>query len=65
MQIGDVDFDTAAQDSTNFVFAGVANPEEVVDVERPPRDRAGLQGLGDEPRRLRQPDRRPQATARA
>ena len=32
MQIGDVDFDTAAQDSSgDFVFAGVANPEEVVD----------------------------------
>ena len=32
MQIGDVDFDTAAQDPQgDFVFAGVANPEEVVD----------------------------------
>ena len=32
MQIGDVDFDTAAQDSSgDFIFAGVANPEEVVD----------------------------------
>jgi uncharacterized membrane protein YdbT with pleckstrin-like domain len=32
MQIGDVDFDTAAQDSSgDFVFAGVANPEQVVD----------------------------------
>ena len=32
MQIGDVDFDTAAQDSSgDFVFAGVGNPEEVVD----------------------------------
>jgi uncharacterized membrane protein YdbT with pleckstrin-like domain len=32
MQIGDVDFDTAAQNSeSDFVFAGVANPEEVVD----------------------------------
>ena len=26
MQIGDVDFDTAATDDYNFVFAGVANP---------------------------------------
>ena len=33
MQIGDVDFDTAAQDSSgDFVFAGVANPEQVVDL---------------------------------
>ena len=32
MQIGDVDFDTAAQDSSgDFIFAGVANPEQVVD----------------------------------
>lgn len=31
MQIGDVDFDTAAiEDSNDFTFAGVANPEEVV-----------------------------------
>ena len=30
MQIGDVDFDTAATDDYNFVFAGVANPAEVV-----------------------------------
>jgi uncharacterized membrane protein YdbT with pleckstrin-like domain len=32
LQIGDVDFDTAAENSSSdFVFAGVANPEEVVD----------------------------------
>jgi uncharacterized membrane protein YdbT with pleckstrin-like domain len=31
MQIGDVDFDTAAGDDYNFVFAGVAEPEEVVE----------------------------------
>lgn len=31
MQIGDVDFDTAATEETNdFIFAGVANPEDVV-----------------------------------
>ena len=30
MQIGDVDFDTAAGDDYNFVFAGVANPGDVV-----------------------------------
>jgi uncharacterized membrane protein YdbT with pleckstrin-like domain len=30
MQIGDVDFDTAATDDYNFVFAGVADPSEVV-----------------------------------
>ena len=32
MQIGDVDFDTAAENSaSDFIFAGVADPEEVVD----------------------------------
>ncbi len=30
LQVGDVDFDTAAGDDYNFVFGGVANPEEVV-----------------------------------
>jgi uncharacterized membrane protein YdbT with pleckstrin-like domain len=30
MQIGDVDFDTAASDDYNFIFAGVADPSEVV-----------------------------------
>jgi uncharacterized membrane protein YdbT with pleckstrin-like domain len=31
MQIGDVDFDTAAGDDYNFIFAGVDEPEEVVE----------------------------------
>jgi uncharacterized membrane protein YdbT with pleckstrin-like domain len=30
MQIGDVDFDTAASDDYAFVFAGVGSPDEVV-----------------------------------
>ncbi|SRR6266511_656587 len=30
MQIGDVDFDTAAGDDYNFVFSGVGDPEDVV-----------------------------------
>lgn len=30
MQIGDVDFDTAATDDYNFVFVGVADPDDVV-----------------------------------
>jgi uncharacterized membrane protein YdbT with pleckstrin-like domain len=30
MQIGDVDFDTAATDDYNFIFVGVANPADVV-----------------------------------
>jgi uncharacterized membrane protein YdbT with pleckstrin-like domain len=48
MQIGDVDFDTAAGDDYDFVFAGVSEPEEVV--ERV--DRAtGVGSGGLEPRR--------------
>jgi uncharacterized membrane protein YdbT with pleckstrin-like domain len=30
VQIGDVDFDTAATDDYNFIFAGVADPGDVV-----------------------------------
>ena len=30
VQIGDVDFDTAASDDYNFIFAGVADPADVV-----------------------------------
>jgi uncharacterized membrane protein YdbT with pleckstrin-like domain len=30
MQIGDIDFDTAATDDYNFVFVGVADPADVV-----------------------------------
>jgi uncharacterized membrane protein YdbT with pleckstrin-like domain len=30
LQIGDVDFDTAAGDDYNFIFAGVSEPDEVV-----------------------------------
>jgi uncharacterized membrane protein YdbT with pleckstrin-like domain len=30
LQIGDVDFDTAAGDDYNFIFAGVAQPEDVI-----------------------------------
>lgn len=31
LQVGDVDFDTAAGDDYNFTFAGVSEPEEVVE----------------------------------
>jgi len=48
MQIGDVDFDTAATDDYNFVFAGVADPGEVVhSVDQATGDSAaGGHGLG-------------------
>jgi len=55
MQIGDVDFDTAAQDAeADFVFAGVSRPERVIDrvnraTEPRSRDPQGHSGLGDAP----------------
>lgn len=50
MQIGDVDFDTAAGDDYNFVFAGVANPDDVVHrVDQATGvHAAGTRGLGPE-----------------
>jgi uncharacterized membrane protein YdbT with pleckstrin-like domain len=50
MQIGDVDFDTAAADDYNFIFTGVAQPEQVVhQVGEATRLGGGSAGLGDEP----------------
>jgi len=48
MQIGDVDFDTAATDDYNFVFAGVADPDEVVHSvdQATGASAAGAHGLG-------------------
>ena len=48
LRIGDVDFDTAAGDDYNFVFTGVAQPEDVVhQVDRATR-LAGDDSLGTE-----------------
>jgi uncharacterized membrane protein YdbT with pleckstrin-like domain len=49
MQIGDVDFDTAATDDYNFVFAGVADPADVVhQVDQATGvHAAGTHGLGE------------------
>jgi uncharacterized membrane protein YdbT with pleckstrin-like domain len=53
MQIGDVQFDTAGADESNFVFAGVAQPEVVVEqVDRATRAGGkaadtGLEGEGE------------------
>jgi uncharacterized membrane protein YdbT with pleckstrin-like domain len=45
MQIGNVDFDTAGTDDSNFIFSGVAQPEEVVEqVDRATHIVTGLQG---------------------
>jgi uncharacterized membrane protein YdbT with pleckstrin-like domain len=48
VQIGDVDFDTAAGDDYNFIFTGVAQPEDVVHRVGEATRTAGA-GLGDEP----------------
>lgn len=57
MRIGDVDFDTAADDGYDFIFAGVEDPGEVVHRvhEATGSEPAGGLGLG-EPRR---PPQRP------
>jgi uncharacterized membrane protein YdbT with pleckstrin-like domain len=49
MQIGDVDFDTAATDDYNFVFVGVAEPAEVVHRvdQATGAAAAGTHGLGE------------------
>jgi len=49
MQIGDVDFDTAASDDYNFIFAGVADPGEVVHKvdQATGAGAAGTHGLGE------------------
>ena len=49
MQIGDVDFDTAAGDDYNFTFAGVADPGDVVHRvdQATGASAAGSHGLGE------------------
>ncbi len=49
MQIGDVDFDTAASDDYNFIFAGVAEPGDVVHRvdQATGAGTAGAHGLGE------------------
>ncbi len=49
MQIGDVDFDTAASDDSSFVFYGVADPGGVVHRvdQATGADAAGSHGLGE------------------
>jgi len=49
LQVGDVDFDTAAGDDYNFIFFGVANPADVVErVDRATHSTSPT-GLGDQP----------------
>ena len=49
LQVGDVDFDTAAGDDYNFIFAGVADPADVVHAvdQATGAHAAGSHGLGE------------------
>ena len=50
MQIGDVEFTTAGTEESNFVFAGVAQPEEVVQqVDQATHGKLGDSGLEEQP----------------
>lgn len=50
MQIGDVEFTTAGTEESNFVFAGVAQPEEVVEqVDQATHGKLGDSGLEEQP----------------
>ena len=48
LQIGDVDFDTAAGDDYNFVFSGVAEPADVVHMVDEATRNGSPDGLGEE-----------------
>lgn len=62
MQIGDVDFDTAASGDYDFVFAGVADPGEVVHRvdQATGAAAAGTHGLGEPQPPAQQPPASPQ-----
>jgi uncharacterized membrane protein YdbT with pleckstrin-like domain len=49
LQVGDVDFDTAAGDDYNFVFTGVADPADVVEKVDRATHATAPSGLGDQP----------------
>src|SRR5215208_6884323 len=55
LQVGDVDFDTAAGDDYNFVFAGVADPADVVERVDRATHATAPSGLGDQPATKQQP----------
>jgi uncharacterized membrane protein YdbT with pleckstrin-like domain len=49
LQVGDVDFDTAAGDDYNFIFVGVADPADVVERVDRATHATSPAGLGDQP----------------
>ena len=54
LQVGDVDFDTAAGDDYNFVFSGVAEPADVVHMVDSATHRGDGGGLGGAPMQQRE-----------
>ena len=54
LQVGDVDFDTAAGDDYNFVFSGVAEPADVVHMVDSATHRGDGGGLGVVPTQQRE-----------
>jgi uncharacterized membrane protein YdbT with pleckstrin-like domain len=59
LQVGDVDFDTAAGDDFNFVFFGVADPANVVEEVDRATHATQASGLGDEPTAATQQQQQP------
>jgi uncharacterized membrane protein YdbT with pleckstrin-like domain len=55
LQVGDVDFDTAAGDDYNFIFVGVADPAEVVESVDRATHATSPTGLGDQPTQQQAP----------
>lgn len=55
LQVGDVDFDTAAGDDFNFVFAGVSEPADVVHMVDTATRSGGVEGLGDDSAQPQEP----------
>lgn len=49
LRVGDIDFDTASNDPTDFVFAGVDKPETVVEAVHRATELGAGAGLGDAP----------------
>jgi uncharacterized membrane protein YdbT with pleckstrin-like domain len=57
LQVGDVDFDTAAGDDYNFIFVGVADPADVVERVDRATHATSPSGLGDQPNVAQPPSR--------
>jgi uncharacterized membrane protein YdbT with pleckstrin-like domain len=61
LQVGDVDFDTAAGDDFNFIFIGVANQPDVVEQVDRATHAISPTGLGDQPTAAQSQGQGPQA----